>query len=229
MMPRTLCLSLGAALTFSACAPHIAPYRPKRRAFKAGKYDKIEKPAPGSLYSANTRGFFEDNVAGRVGDVLVVRIDERESALRDATSKLSKKNETAYGVPNALGLMSKLQEKVPEVDPTALFGSQSDSSFDGKGKLARRGQLNATLPVRVRRVLPNGDLYVEGTKVVMVGSEEHHIYVSGIVRPFDISADNVVLSSRIADAEIEYTGRGDVSDQQRPGWLSRTLGTLWPF
>ena len=77
--------------------------------------------------------------------------------------------------------------------------------------------------------MPNGDLYVEGSKVVMVGNEEHHIYVSGIVMSMDIDADNSVASSRIADAEIEYTGRGDISDQQRQGWLSRTMGKVWPF
>jgi flagellar L-ring protein precursor FlgH len=63
----------------------------------------------------------------------------------------------------------------------------------------------------------------------MVGHEEKHIYLSGIVRRIDIAEDNTVPSSRIADAEIEYTGRGDVSDTQRRGWLSRTIGKLWPF
>ncbi len=63
----------------------------------------------------------------------------------------------------------------------------------------------------------------------MVDNEEHHIYVSGIVRPADVAEDNSVPSSRVGDAEIEYSGRGDVSDQQRQGWLSRTLGKIWPF
>ena len=81
----------------------------------------------------------------------------------------------------------------------------------------------------MKRVLRNGDLFVEGTKIVMVDNEEHHLYVSGVVRQADILADNSVLSSRVADAEIEYAGRGDVSDQQRPGWLSRILTAIWPF
>ena len=63
----------------------------------------------------------------------------------------------------------------------------------------------------------------------MVGNEEQHIYVSGIVRRRDIDPDNTVPSSRIADAEIEYTGRGDVSDQQRRAWGNRLLAKLWPF
>ena len=99
----------------------------------------------------------------------------------------------------------------------------------GSGKIARKGTLSATLPVRVKQELGNGDLYVEGTKVVMVGEEEHHIYLSGIVRTADIADDNTVPSSRIADAEIEYTGRGDVSDQQRRSWGSRLLARVWPW
>ena len=77
--------------------------------------------------------------------------------------------------------------------------------------------------------LGNGDLYIEGTKVVMIGAEEQHLYVSGIVRVRDIAEDGSIPSSRIADAEIEYTGRGDVSDQQRRGWGSRLFAKIWPF
>ena len=217
-----------AAFTIS-CATHIAPYRPKKRRFNAGEFGTRIGPGSSSLYAPGARGLFEDNTASAVGDSLVVRIDERESASRDASTKLSKKNTSSSGVSAAMGLLAALKAKYPSVDPSKLFGVESDRQFQGAGNVARNGSLNATLPVRVRRELPNGDLYVEGTKVVMVGSEEHHIYLSGIVRRADISANNVVLSSRVADAEIEYTGRGDVTDQQRKGWLSRLVDTLWPF
>ena len=95
--------------------------------------------------------------------------------------------------------------------------------------MQREGRLEAILPVRVRQILPNGDLYVEGNKVVQVGAESHHLYISGIVRPSDVRTDNSVPSSRVADAQIAYAGSGDVSDQQRPGWLTRQLNRVWPF
>jgi flagellar L-ring protein precursor FlgH len=128
-----------------------------------------------------------------------------------------------------VGLLAALTSKYPDIDPAQLFATESEMSFSGSGKVVRRGTLSATLPVRVKQELGNGDLYVEGTKVVMVGDEEHHIYLSGIVRTADIADDNTVPSSRIADAEIEYTGRGDVSDQQRRGWGSRLLARIWPW
>jgi len=126
-------------------------------------------------------------------------------------------------------LMNRLKRKYPNVDPEALFATQSSSAFDGQGSMEKSGRLSATLPVRVKDILPNGDLFVEGTNVVMVTNEEHHLYVSGIVRRVDIKADNTVLSARIANAEIEYIGRGDVSDQQRPGWGSRAVTRGAPF
>lgn len=217
------------ALVWFGCTQHIAPYRPKRRSFDPGTFAAAPKPQPGSLHAAGSRGLFEDQTASRIGDTLVIRIDERETATRDASTKLTKKDESKLAAPNLFGLMSKLSEKYPRLDPSQLLATESDSAFSGTGQIKRNGRLTATLPVRVRQVLANGDLYVEGTKVVMVGAEEHHIYVSGIVRPWDISDDNSVLSSRVADAEIEYSGRGDVSDTQRRGWLSRVVGKLWPF
>ncbi len=222
-------LGLTLAILASGCVSHIAPYKPKKRRFDPGRYAVQPKASAGSLYAAGNAGLFEDRTASRIGDMLIIRIDERESASRDASSKLAKKNSTSYGVPASFGLLAALQASHPGLDPAALFASESDAKFNGSGALERSGKLSATLPVRVRQVLPNGDFFVEGTKVVMVDAEEHHIYVSGIVRAADVGEDNSVPSSRVGDAEIEYAGRGDVSDQQRAGWLSRTLGKIWPF
>jgi flagellar L-ring protein precursor FlgH len=216
-------------LLLCACTTHIAPYKPKQRRYEPG--DMAEPPAAtgGSLYASGSRGLFEDDRARALGDILVIRIDENEAATRDAQTKLDKSNDQKFAIPASLGLLGQLQSKIPGLDPASLLSAKSDSKFAGKGQTSRSGRLTATLPVRVKKVLRNGDLFVEGTKIVMVDNEEHHLYVSGVVRQADILADNSVLSSRVADAEIEYAGRGDVSDQQRPGWLSRILTAIWPF
>jgi flagellar L-ring protein FlgH len=49
------------------------------------------------------------------------------------------------------------------------------------------------------------------------------------VRRADIGADNSVASSRIADAQVEFTGRGDVADQTDRGWLTKILDFINPF
>ncbi len=222
-------LAVCALALESGCVSHIAPYKPKHRRFDAGEYGKAPRPTNGSLYADGQRGLFDDDRASRVGDILIVRIDESENASRDASSKLSRSGSSKYGVPSSMGILDAVKVAYPNVDPASLFATDSESKFDGKGEVKRAGRLNATLSVRIRKVLPNGDFYIEGTKVIQVGEEEHHIYLSGIVRAADVRSDDSVLSSRIADAEIEYTGRGDVSDQQRPGWLSRALSLIWPF
>ena len=217
------------ALGLSGCVTHIAPYKPKHRKFEAGEYGKAPRPSNGSLWASGSRGLYDDDRASRVGDILIVRIDESENASRDASSKLSRTGSNKYGVSSSFGVLDAVRAQHPEIDPSSLFGSESEAKFDGQGQVKRGGRLNATLAVRIRKVLPNGDFFIEGTKVIMVGTEEHHLYLSGIVRAVDVRSDGSVLSSRIADAEIEYTGRGDVSDQQRPGWLSRALSAIWPF
>lgn len=221
--------ALLALVAAAGCASHIAPYHAKKRKLDTGEYGTRSAPANGSLYAEGAPGLFEDHSAGRIGDILVIRIDEKDVATHQADTKLDKTDATSYGLPAALGLTTALQKQLPGVDLTKLFASTTDQKFTGNGQVNRQGNVVATLPVRVRQILPSGDLFVEGTKVVMVGAEEHHIYVSGIVRRVDIAEDDSVPSSRIADAEIEYTGRGDISDTQRRGWLARTMSKIWPF
>lgn len=221
--------SLALVLLLGACTTHIAPYRPKHRVLDAGEFGSRSRPENGSLYAEGAPGLFEDAVASRIGDILVIKIDEKDLATHQSDTKLDKSDDTSYGVPAAFGLVAALKAKYPDVDAAKLFATTSNQKFTGNGAVERKGQVTATLPVRVKQILPSGDLFVEGTKVVMVGYEEKHIYLSGIVRKIDIAEDNTVPSSRIADAEIEYTGRGDISDTQRRGWLGRTISKLWPF
>lgn len=209
----------------SGCVDHIAPYKPKRRRFADGDYGAAPRAAAGSLYAPGANGLFEDDRAARIGDVVIVRIDENEAATRRATTKLSRSNERSSSVSGLLGKIASAKG----ADPSDLLGVTSDSDFTGSGSIERRGRLSAVLPTRVRKIMPNGDLFVEGTKVIKVGAEEHHLYVSGIVRRRDIAPDGTVASSRMAAAEIEYVGRGDINDQQRKGWFSRLVDKLWPF
>ncbi|MCB9574574.1 MAG: flagellar basal body L-ring protein FlgH, partial [Kofleriaceae bacterium] len=217
-------VALGAA----GCVEHIAPYKPRHRTFAPGAYAAPATPRGASIWSAGQGGMYEDDRAHRVGDILVVKIDESDQASRDDSTALDRKSSTQLGLP-AVGVLGALAAKYPDVDPSQLLGTDSAASFSGGGKIQRKGRLVATLPVRVQQVMPNGDLFVEGTKVVKIGREEQHLYLSGLVRKADVRPDDVVLSSRIAEAEIEITGRGDVTAQQRPGWFTRLITTLNPF
>jgi len=221
--------ALFLAILVAGCATHIAPYKAKHRKLELGSFGTRSQAQNGSLYADGAPGLLDDSIASRVGDILVIKIDEKDLASHQADTTLDKSDATTYGLPNAFGFIAALQKKYPGVDPSKLFASTSEQKFTGNGAVNRQGQVTATLPVRVMQMLPSGDLFVEGTKIVMVGDEEHHIYMSGIVRRIDIAEDDTVPSSRIADAEVEYTGRGDISDTQRRGWLARLMSKIWPF
>lgn len=223
-------LLLLASVAGTGCVRHIYPYGPKVRTYTPPEYASADaRRTAGSLWSESSPGLFEDARAQRVGDIVTVRIDERSDATRDASTHASRSSDTSLGVSAFFNAMQRLAARYPQISPAALVGASSDTQFDGEGSTSRSGRLAATLPVHVKRQLPNGDLFVEGTKMLLLNDEESQLYLSGVVRPIDIQPDNSVASSLLADVELEYTGRGVVSEQQGPGWLSRVLSYIWPF
>lgn len=229
-------LTVGAAsivILTAGCGPrHVEPFTPRQRVYKHGEYaqqSEAARRAPGSLFSEAHGGYLEDTRAVRVGDLVVIRIDESANASGGATTNLKRDNEGSTGASAMLGLVPALKKAYPTMDTSKLVEFATTSGFAGEGDTARKGQLTGNVAVRIAREMPNGDLFLEGTKVVLINNEEYHLYVSGLVRPTDISPDNSVMSTRIADAQIEFTGRGDLADQQRKGWLSRMVDTMNPF
>jgi len=232
-MKRVLGLVLALGTLSAACGPnHIAPFTAHERKYKAGEYAAMlaaNRPATGSIYSEAQSGYLEDTRALRVGDIVLVRINEKADAQGGATTNLSKDSKRSAGIDSLLGLVPAIQKAYPNIDPKTLLEMASSSDFNGQGKTQRAGTLNATIGVKVKQELPNGDLFVEGTKVVMINYEEQHLYISGVIRPPDIAPDNSVDSSLIADARVEFTGRGDIDDQVERGWLTKILDFVNPF
>lgn len=233
MNPRTSWLWLAPPLMALACGPsHIAPFTPRERKFNPGEYAATQKgaaPSRGSLYSDSQPGFLEDTRALRVGDIVLIRINEHADAQGGATTNLKKSTSREARVDSLLGLVPAVRKAYPDIDPSKLLSLASEFDFSGEGSTQRAGTLRGSIGVHVKQELPNGDLYVEGTKVVMINHEEYHLYVSGVLRPPDIAPDNSVDSSLIADARVEFTGRGDIDDQVERGWLTKILDFVNPF
>jgi flagellar L-ring protein FlgH len=232
-MKRALWLSLLAVSFLEGCGPnHITPFTARERKYKAGEYAATQqqnRPATGSIYSDAQTGYLEDTRALRVGDIVLVRINEKADAKGGATTNLSKETSRSAGVESLMGLVPAIQKAYPNIDPKTLLEMASSFDFNGQGNTQRAGTLNATIGVKVKQELPNGDLFVEGTKVVMINYEEQHLYISGVIRPPDIAPDNSVDSALIADARVEFTGRGDIDDQVERGWLTKILDFVNPF
>jgi flagellar L-ring protein precursor FlgH len=217
----------------SACGPnHIQPFTARDRKYNPGEYAATRaeaRPSNGSLYSEAQPGYLEDTRALRVGDITMVKINENAQASGGATTNLKKDTSRSAGVDSLLGLMPAMKKAYPNIDPAQLLKMASSFDFDGEGKSERSGTLKGSIGVRVKQEMPNGDLFVEGTKVVMINHEEYHLYISGVIRPSDIEMDNSIDSSLIADARVEFTGRGDINDQNERGWLTKILDFVNPF
>ncbi len=190
----------------------------------------LPEPSEGSLWadSGSTR-LFVDMRAREVGDLVTVEISETPSAKLDANTKTSRDSSIEAGLTDLLGYMRALEEKNKRLDRTSLFKANFKPSFDGKGSSDRSGTVIASITARVVQVLPNGNLRISGKREVRVNNETQYITISGIIRPEDIQQNNVIQSTYIADARVEYAGKGVIADKQRPGWLMRILDHVWPF
>jgi flagellar L-ring protein FlgH len=232
----SLCLWVGLLLTLfltSACYRNTIKEPPARkRDYEDGEYaasQEQNRPAIGSIYSEAKGSYFQDTRALRVGDIVMVRINEHADARGGASTDLSRSSDRESHVEELMGLMQALEAEAPTVDPSTLWKLMSTYEFSGSGKTTRAGSLDGQLGVRVKKEMPNGDLYVEGTKIVMINHEEYHLYISGVIRTSDILEDNSVDSSLVADARVEFTGRGDIEEQTQQGWFGWFLNKINPF
>jgi flagellar L-ring protein precursor FlgH len=155
------------------------------------------------------RPLIADRKACQPGDVLTVLVLETANAQTGADLSSGKDIKTALDVS-----YNKDHQKIE-------FGLEGKGQT--KAKTARNGKIKASLTVRVKQLFPNSTYLVEGIQLITINGEQQKIILSGIVRPEDISAQNTVLSTRLADAHITYTGRGSVSDAQDHNYMYKIL------
>ena len=182
----------------------------------------------GSLWEpGNGRAFmFEDRRASRIGDIVIVRIEEQHSGSKTANTTADRAATLSAGASGGLfGIHSLGKKFVDLFDVNATTGNE----FEGEGSTSRQDSLTGTIAAKVVEVLPNGDLRIQGKREVTVNSEKQKMTIQGIVRRIDLDTQNTVLSSAVADAQIAYVGLGVVDDVQRPGWATRVFDWVTPF
>jgi flagellar L-ring protein precursor FlgH len=188
-------------------------------------------PSDGSLWQDNggLGQMFVNVKARRIGDIITVRIVETSSAANKASTSTDRKSSVTGGLTNFFNMEQGYASDRPFFNPFSSVKASLESDFEGAGSTVRSGALNAYMTARIIDILPSGNLFIEGNREVRVNNENQIITLTGLVRPQDISSDNVVQSTYIADARISYSGTGIVDDRQRPGWLMRLLDKIWPF
>ncbi len=189
------------------------------------------KPQEGSLFHPGTEAsLVSDFRARRVGDVVTIDIVENLKGSKDVQTQTQKQSQFNLGLSGLLGLdLKKGVNSMTGFDPAQTIGGSTNSKFNGNGKTTRNSSLIGTVSARVVKVFPGGNLLIRGVRQLRINDETQYLVITGIARPQDITPDNSILSTKLADARIEYTGSGVLSEDQRPGWLARILSVLSPF
>jgi flagellar L-ring protein precursor FlgH len=173
------------------------------------------------LGQAQPVSLFSDPKAANIGDVLTVIIAESASATNQTATSTDKSNQAQVSstVPGGGNLLSFI--------PLHSLQSNASNQYQGRASTSRSAQLTARITVTVVGKKPNGDLIIEGSRNLKINGETEAIYLSGTVNPAAVGADNTILSSSVGELQLEYTGKGTLTQGSRPGIFVRLLN--WIF
>jgi len=189
-----------------------------------------EQPTNGAIFRSGQSGLFAtDQRARRVGDILTVTFNEIFAATKAQTAASSKADAFAVTLPTGLPNILTGGFDTDAGGNGAGLTAGTNRTFSGAGNAAQSNSFTGSLAVTVTRVFPNGNMEVAGQKEITLNNGNEYVRVKGIVRPEDISATNIVSSTRLADAQIRYTGSGHLADASKPGWLSQFMRAISPF
>lgn len=221
---------LFVALLLSSCASKNETVVPLPEPLEEIQIQQQSERTDGSLWPGEQHSLYADHKARTIGDVVTITISEKASASKSASTSTDRTSSMTAGIPHLFGLeSSKWLADNPAIDITKLVEASFANKFAGAGTTVRKEDLIASLTAQVVDVYPNGNLKIRGGKEVRVNNETQVIYMTGIIRPVDIMANNTVDSKHVLNSKISYTGKGAISDKQKPGWLMRTLDNVWPF
>lgn len=214
----------GLALLLAACAaprhdivrdtPTTA--RPPAAQANAGA------PSGGIFQSASYRPLFEDRKPRYVGDILTVQINEKLNASQSANSSTERKGEFEAAIPGVSGLLGN------RINPLNASASASNT-FDGKGATTSSNLFSGTITVTVIEVLLNGNLVIAGEKRIGIRQNSEVLKFTGVIDPARIQPGNVISSTQVADARLDYRGGGYIEEAQIKGWLSRFFDSFSPL
>jgi flagellar L-ring protein FlgH len=229
--------SLGACSTVREAVrgPELAPvgYPASLAPLDQRIIAQVNAPQPAtanSLWRVGARTFFNDQRASKPGDILTVLINIDDSATTKNETTSSRTSGVTAGIPHLLGLESSLGKILPGgFDPANAISTNSKTSNDGTGAVTRAEKISLTIAAVVSAVLPNGNLVIQGTQEVKTNTEVRQLTVAGIVRPEDISSANTIQHTQIAEARINYGGRGDLSRVQKTPAGQSLLERFSPF
>ena len=174
----------------------------------------IFNSAQGNLFSMETK-------AQEVGDIITVAFAESFQATKSQNAATSRSLDSSLSLPGVMDLI--IPDRTNAADLSTDLAAAAENSFSGSGSTAQSNSLTGQVSVHVVRVFRNGNLEILGQKKLTLNNGDEYIRVHGIVRPQDIDAENVVSSDRIANANIQYIGAGELDSPSKKGWYTKIL------
>ena len=221
-MSRGFMAVLAVVATLSGCSTYVedrasAEFQP---VYPEEMIDVGRGASTGAIYKGSEAGLFaRDGRASRVGDIVTVYFTEAFAATKSQTASSTKDDSFSLDLPDVLsgGFTD------------SRLDSGTTQSFAGTGDAEQSNSLTGQMSVTVMRVFPNGTMEILGQKKITLNNGDEYIRLRGLVRPEDISSENLILSDRIANADITYIGAGDVADSSKRGWLGKAMTAISPF
>jgi len=201
--------------TIVANDPMFAPVVPEVPREKIIEDGAIFRP-----YLASS--LFSDVRARQIGDIITVRLAENTNAIKIARNQTLK--ETDVSIDPVIGLNGA---PVSVGGNSLQVGVGSANQFLGDARANQSNQLTGNISVTVVDVLPNQNLVIRGEKWLTLNGGDEYIRLTGIIRPTDVSPENEVSSTKVANARIQYSGKGSFAGMSTPGWLSRFFSSDW--
>ncbi len=197
---------------------YFAPVEPEQP-------DDMVVPTGSLFQKVQANSLYSDAKARRVGDIITVNLQENTSASKKAKNEYE--NDTSNTV-NPITGFGGLPLKIGS--QPIQFGLSANNAYSGDSKADQSNSLNGSISVNVLRVYPNGNLLIRGEKWIDLNTGSEYIRLTGIIRQEDIGSDNTIVSTKVANARIEYSGTGAFHKGQQPGWLSKFFASdWWPF
>ena len=179
----------------------------------------------GSLYQERSISLYEDPKPHQIGDILTIILNEKTSASKKAGTSTKKDDEITTANPTLFGVQPTLKG-----NNVLEFSVAPEREFNGEADSSQSNSLTGEITVTVVDILPNGNLVVQGEKWFTLNQGKEYIRIAGVVRPMDVLADNTLPSSKLADAQIAYSGEGFLADANTQGWFGQFMnGKWWPF
>ena len=190
---------------------------------------RTASPSPNALWLPGSRAFFKDQRASQVGDIVTILINTNDSADVENATSATRTGSESMGLPNLFGLEALIPHMMAGANPANLISGSTGNSNVGTGVLKRKEAVALSLAGVITQVLPNGNLVISAHQEMRVNSELRDLRVTGVIRPQDISSENTIDGSRVAEARISYGGRGQLTGVQTPRWGQQVLDILSPF